>query len=221
MTGDRAKRRRDLAAIHIAKKDLGLSDESYRAVIRRVTTGRTESSASCGDEERRELLKEFERLGWRPKRQGKKRAGSRPRSADPRAAKARALWIALYHLGEVENPSEDALGAFVERQTGVEAFQWLDPAQFNQVIEALKSMCARAGFVVPDTRKDGGREAKIALLKALWAKLHDVGKARVKSVNALEKYLSTHCLTFRGAFIHMSDEHLDQGVEILGAWLRR
>lgn len=216
-----SKRKQQLAAVHIAKKELALTDPSYRDVIRRVTEGRVSSSADCTPAELDGLLAEFRRLGWKGKGGKRGRAGSRPQSGDPRAAKARALWIALYHLGEIENASEEALASFVQRQTSVAAMQWLGPEDYNKVIEALKAMCERAGFTVPQTKSDGGREAKVGLLKALWAKLHAAGKVQIADQSALTRYLSRRLLTYYGGFIHMSNEQLDEGIEILGKWLRR
>lgn len=60
-------RRRELAQIHIAKKDLGLSDDDYRMIIRRLTKEQHDSAAALTGFQRRLLLTEFRRLGWKSK----------------------------------------------------------------------------------------------------------------------------------------------------------
>lgn len=54
-----------LAKVHIAKKELGLDDGTYRDVLRRVT-GKT-SAADLSKEKLEAVLAEFVRLGWTPK----------------------------------------------------------------------------------------------------------------------------------------------------------
>ncbi len=51
---------------------------------------------------------------------------------------SRALWLALHDQGEVRDPSEEVLGKFVIKMTGVQALQWLRGDQASQVIENLK-----------------------------------------------------------------------------------
>jgi len=97
-------RRALLAKVHVAKKVLGLDDDTYRAVLLRVA-GET-SAAKCSDAQLVALVKEFEAKGFTAK--AKKPS---PRPADhPLALKARAMWISLHQLGR--NPPE-----FFERPT--------------------------------------------------------------------------------------------------------
>jgi phage gp16-like protein len=129
-----------LAKVHVAKKVLGLDDDTYRAVLLRVA-GET-SAANCSDAQLVALVKEFEAKGFTAK--AKKPS---PRPADhPLALKARAMWISLYQLGVVENPSEQALEAFACRQLGVAKLQWANQREGNKLIEALKAMAERAGW---------------------------------------------------------------------------
>jgi len=144
-----------LAKVHIAKKDLRLSDEHYRDVLERITGQR--SAAGLSDAQLIAVLKHFEGEGFKPKvitgaktatRSAPQRAmGSGRRRADhPVARKARALWISLHQLGVVENGSEAALEAFAKRQLGVDALQWADQSQAEPLIKGLKAMGERAGW---------------------------------------------------------------------------
>jgi len=63
---------------------------------------------------------------------------------DPQAQKIWRLWQELHGAGEVRDPSEKALNAFVKRQTKVESYKWLNRYQASSVIEALKKWQKRA-----------------------------------------------------------------------------
>lgn len=140
-----------LAKVHIAKKDLRLSDEHYRDVLERITGQR--SAAGLSDAQLIAVLKHFEGEGFKPKViTGAKDAtrsapkSGRRRADHPVARKARALWISLHQLGVVENGSEAALEAFAKRQLGVDALQWADQSQAEPLIKGLKAMAERAGW---------------------------------------------------------------------------
>lgn len=125
-----------LAKVHIAKKELALPEESYRAILERVT-GRT-SSKHCTAPQLEQLLKEFKRLGWTPKK-----AANAP-SSRPYVRKIYALWKEAGVVGAVDNASKEALRAFVKRQTGKDAPEFCSPAEANKVSEGLKAMVGRA-----------------------------------------------------------------------------
>ena len=136
------QRRTDLAKIHLAKKDLCMSDDDYAAVILRVSKGRTSSAGELGVHERGQVLEHFKRCGWKPK---PRNAGaySRPVAADSaEARKARALWLMLHELGQVRDPSERALGSYCKRVLKVDALQWTD-GQIWRLIESLKDWAMR------------------------------------------------------------------------------
>ncbi|MFN7400337.1 MAG: regulatory protein GemA [Sandaracinobacter sp.] len=158
-------RRAMLAKVHLARKELGLAEADYRAVLYRVT--RQDSAAALSDAELEAVIGEFKRLGWqqRPRAEfaangGKSKSvpssGSEPgrpagrsvgRPADhPAARKARSLWISLAQLGVVRDSRESALEAFARRQLGVDRLQWADQAQVYKLTEALKAMAERAGW---------------------------------------------------------------------------
>jgi hypothetical protein len=107
------ERRVLIAKIHVAKKEMRLLEDDYRQMLIEVT-GRA-SSADCTVPELRAMVEAMKAKGFQPKK------AVSPSAADhPFAAKARALWISLYHLGAIDNPSEQALEAFARRQLGCE-----------------------------------------------------------------------------------------------------
>lgn len=131
-----AQRKKDLSKIHLAKKNLAMTDDAYRALVRRVTGGATDSAGNATAPQRRAILAEFRRFGWKPKR-------PKPAGDNPQVDKIRALWGELKTLGALRNPTEKALNGYCKRMTGVDRVDWLDGAQASRVIEALKQWIKR------------------------------------------------------------------------------
>jgi hypothetical protein len=144
-------RQAHLAAIHMAQKALGLSTEDASALKLAVT-----GVASSGDmtaPQRRHYLAHLSGLqahaatarGQKPAYQPVRPALYRATddSLDERWHKARALWAELGRAGQVHTDTDAALMAYVKRQTHVEHWRFLNTAQINSVIEALKRWCLR------------------------------------------------------------------------------
>jgi phage gp16-like protein len=129
-------RRRELAAIHAAVKQLGLDDDTYRALLRQQCN--VDSAAGLDGPGRHRILDALRARGWQPPK-------SPPRSGPgaAQAAKIRALWGELERRGLVRDGSVKALRSFVRRMTGVEEGEWLDGPRANVVIEALKGWLHR------------------------------------------------------------------------------
>lgn len=146
-------RRALLAMVHIARKDLGLDEDTYRDVLERVT-GR----ASARDLDERDLSKvidAFKVKGWQPK------AGKRhvTKSDKPYVRKVYALWGELHRKGIVKGESRGALRAFVKRTTTATDPEWLTLDQAMTVIEALKQWRAR---VEREALKKAGDEPSLS-----------------------------------------------------------
>ena len=132
-------RQASLAKIHLAKKELCLDDDTYRALLERLF-GVT-SAKDLSDRQMGRLLGEFRRLGWKPKAANPKTAPLRL----PQLRKIRLLWYRLVEAGAVRSVEESSLLTFVKRQAGVERMEWLSVAQAGQIIEALKAWGKRVG----------------------------------------------------------------------------
>lgn len=124
-----------LAMVHIARKDLGWTEETYRDVMF-ATTGK-ESAKALTPHELNKFLDECKRRGWKPKR------ATRKTSAVPQVRKVWQLWKELCESGVAREPTRAALRSFVKRMTGVADPEWLSPEQAGVVIEALKAWKAR------------------------------------------------------------------------------
>lgn len=135
-------KRREIAMIHIAKQQLGMDDETYRAALWSVA--RVKSSSELDFAGRKKVLDHFKACGFKVRSTGKAKAQpSRPLAEYPEAKKIRALWLMLHELGAVKNPSEEALASYVKRMTRVDALQWITGAQAETVIESLKKWAMR------------------------------------------------------------------------------
>lgn len=136
-------RNAELAAIHTAKRQLGLDDATYRARVA-IVSGRfrrdpVDSAGMMTERERRALIDDLRSLGFR------RIAHERPAPPSaPQASKIRALWNDLVAAGAIDATDHvKALRAFCKRQTGVESPDWLQASQASTIIEALKSWLAR------------------------------------------------------------------------------
>lgn len=132
-------RRNLLAQAHIAKKQLGLDDGTWQALVLRVT-----GHESCKDATDRQLSALIEAL----KTQGFKTesgASGRPpfqKARKPQARLVYALWGALGEMGALKDPSKGALRTFCAHQLDLGAAtdpDLLTNAQLDPVIHALKA----------------------------------------------------------------------------------
>ena len=146
MAAQSTVRKKMIAKIHIAKKQLAMEDGSYRAFLKRITG--QESCSQLKEPELENVLQEFKKIGF--KKKPAKRAGARKLAVSEQASKIRALWLNLYHIGEVKDPSEDALAAFVKRSSGVEDLHWITTAQADKTIRALRGWLERKEFRFPN-----------------------------------------------------------------------
>jgi phage gp16-like protein len=139
-----------LKLIHMAKRDLAMSDEDYRAVVRRISGGRTDSSGQMTDPERRRLLHHFRvTCQWSPKQQHRRRyspaSSHKARHQKTQADKIRAIWISLGKAGVVRQPTEAALGKLCFRLTKKHSPDWLRHDEAVTVITALETWARREG----------------------------------------------------------------------------
>jgi phage gp16-like protein len=125
--------------VQIGRKQLGLADEDYRAILLRVT-GHTTSTA-CNVRELDALLREFARLGFKP-------APVRKFSPKAQVRMIHAIYADIQPLLAVGGP--EALRSFVRRQTksdahphGIDAPEFLDAEQATKVVEGLKAWRTR------------------------------------------------------------------------------
>lgn len=135
-----ADRNRQLGRIHQAKKQLNLDDDTYRALLQRVT-GKG-SSADMTTDESNQVLREFARLGFKEAdQQTRKRAyAGRPRNiADvPMLRKVEAL------LADAKRPWSYA-HATAKRMFGRDRVEFLRHDELHKLVMALQTDAKRHG----------------------------------------------------------------------------
>ena len=128
----------NLAKIHVAKKDLGMDDDSYRALLARVAGVR--SAKDLAPRQVAAVLSEFQRLGWQPK--PAKTAG---RKAPTPAVDRKALVGKIEaFLAEAKRPWSYA-DAMALRMFKVERVEWLDSGQLQRLVAAFVYDAKRHG----------------------------------------------------------------------------
>jgi len=144
-TANQDARQRLIRLIHVGKRELGLDDDVYRALLMGSVQKDSTSTMSVPELER--VLERMKRSGFkvrvksaRPPAQSRP---GRPLAQYPEARKVRALWLFLHQLGAVKNPSEEALAAYVKRIAKVDALQWTNGNQTEALIETLKKWAMR------------------------------------------------------------------------------
>ncbi|MBU7589230.1 MAG: regulatory protein GemA [Sphingopyxis terrae] len=150
--------------IHVAKRELGMDDDDYRAVLDRATRGAATSLRAMTDGQLQLVIGEMKKLGFVPSSP----TGTSRKVKGPFAPKLLALWLSGWNLGIVHSREDQALIHFVERQTGIAHVQWLrDPRDAAKAIDGLKLWIAReAGVEWPKSTGATGRELKVAVIAA-------------------------------------------------------
>lgn len=136
------QRARLIKLIHVARRELGMQEDDYRAMLANIPQleGAT-SSAKLPIPKLKVVLETLKAKGFKvvPKT-------AKPQcklADDPQSKLIRHLWLSLHTAGKVRDPSEQALAKYVARLTKVDQLQWLDGRQAAVVIESLKSWLER------------------------------------------------------------------------------
>lgn len=127
-----------LAKIHIAKSQLGLDDETYRAILARIAGVR--SAKDLSPRQIGAVIAEFVRLGWVPK-VAQKAFRTKPNPATDRrnlVSKIEAF------LAEANRPWE-YVDSMALRMFKVEKVEWCDPKQLRGLVAALAYDANRNG----------------------------------------------------------------------------
>ncbi|MCD7046654.1 regulatory protein GemA [Pseudomonas marginalis] len=131
-------RNTQLSKIHIAKKDLGLDDETYRALLDRISG--VQSAKDLKPLQIGAVLAELQRLGWKPKRASKagRKSPVTPVDRQKLMSKVGAF------LAEAKRTWAYADGMAL-RMFKVERVDWLDSEQLRKLVAALTYDAKRHG----------------------------------------------------------------------------
>ncbi|PHQ63551.1 MAG: hypothetical protein COC10_05635 [Sphingobium sp.] len=209
------QRRGLLAKVHLARKMLGLEDEDYRATLRRIT--RQPSAKKCTIAQLQDVVAEFERQGFtasvRPDAKPRK---TPPRADHPAARKARAMWLSLYNLGVIRNPSEKALEAFAARQLKCERMAWMRQSECFRLIEALKAMAERNGW------PQRGPHGETLRVEQLQEGLCEAILNRLKKVGAAQQDMTITSAVYNFGGLRYGRDPIDwsRAAVAMGEWMR-
>lgn len=146
-------RKRLMTLINIARSQLQLDNDSYRALLKGATG--KESLRAMGVHELETALETLKQKGFKPvsksSTKAKSQGANRRMSAVSGNSKIAlidrivAIWITMGHHLVISDPSEAALDTYVRRMTlkstalGVDSVRWLDEKQAVKVLESLKN----------------------------------------------------------------------------------
>lgn len=148
---------KSIAAIHVAKKQLGLDEDTYRSMLLQVVG--KDSLRDMSPAEHQRVITHMRSKGA-PSGRGK--------LTGPYAGKLQALWISGWHLGVVRNKSDEALLAFVKGRTGIDHTRFLRNAvDARKAVEALKGMLERDAGVDWSSHEDPARCVLAAQMRQL------------------------------------------------------
>ena len=137
------------AVIHVARSQLGMSDEDYRALLFRVASVR--SSVDLEKSGFEALMAEFERLGFR-KVKSRVQTGRREGMATPaQVGKIFALWKSYGGAGD-----DLHMRRWLEKYFHVSHVRFLDDRRASKAIVALEKIAA---WRAHKSQAAGGSEA--------------------------------------------------------------
>ena len=171
--------------LNIAKSQLHMADESYRALLAHHASGKT-SSTQLTALELQAVLDAMIKLGFK--------LAKKPFKADPKRlspassegpkdirAVIRAVWVFMAKAKFLKNGSETALNSWVQRMTaelnggiGIAEVQWLQDDMATKVLESLKRWCRREMFNA--LRADGHEihpQASYQQVLAKWKRIYE------------------------------------------------
>ncbi len=125
--------------IHIAKSQIGLSDEDYRAVLE--STAKKTSCSEMTLFELNEVLKAMKKLGFKVKK-----LETREEEIGWDASKAQMDYIKGMWERVARDKSDRALYKFIKRITGADHPRFMTAKDSQKVIIALRKMMADAGL---------------------------------------------------------------------------
>lgn len=147
MTSNPAEtRQRLIKLIHVARRELGLDEDTYRTMLR--TAGGADSTTLMDVRALKAVVEHAKRAGFKVRATSKAASTStarpdRRQDTSVEARKVRALWLFLHHLGAVRDPSERALATYVKRIAKVDDLHWAPGAAMFKLIETLKKWAMR------------------------------------------------------------------------------
>ena len=180
-----------ITKIHVAKSQTGIDEESYRAMLWRISNGKTSSSKGLTTGQAEKVLEEFQAKGWKPR--PSRKAKGKPHNFKQLPGEVEVIEA---QLAALKLPWSYA-DSIAKQMFGIPKVAWLvKPSQFKAVLAALhveqekrdllrqvENLCRECSIEHPDQvagleqlPKDWRRQRPI--LKALVDALHAAAAAR-------------------------------------------
>lgn len=175
-----------LSKIHIAKGQLGMDDDSYRAMLLRISNGKTNSSKGLTLAQAEKVLEEFKAKGWKPKPSSKSKG--KPKNFDQMPARITKIEALLADM-RLPWAYADALARQmfkVERIAWVKATKQLDALiaalhveqEKRQLLSNVEALCKELGIDAPE------RVAGLEQLPEGWQRQRPILQLLVDALNA-------------------------------------
>lgn len=136
MDRETPQRQKLIRLIHVARRELGLDEPTYRTMLR--TAGQADSTTAMSVPQLKAVVEHVKRFGFKVRAKADRR-----QDTSREARKVRALWLFLHHLGAVRDPSERALATYVKRIAKVDDLHWAHGDRMLALIETLKKWAMR------------------------------------------------------------------------------
>ena len=131
------RRNAELAKIHIAKKQLGIDDDTYRLMLQNIAG--VVSAADLNQDGRYAVLEYFKKVGFKQEIKG------RPKNMEQKTSRSAQLKKieALLTIGKKPWSYADALA---KRICKIDKIAWVEADQLYKIITALQKHAKRAGW---------------------------------------------------------------------------
>lgn len=131
-----------LALIHIAKKELRLTEEIYRDIL--YCMFQKESSSELTSDEGARLINHFKWLGWRPSPGhivAKKPAGAKPDPESSATVAQQGKIVAMWMTGkEIHQKNKGSLRHFLNNRFHVPDLPYIKAGQVTAILAAIRRM---------------------------------------------------------------------------------
>jgi hypothetical protein len=126
--------------IHVAKGQLGIADEDYRAMVKSISG--KDSSKDMTDHEALNLIAELEKLGFESTNQNHKNYKELNNRAPKYATDSQLRMIEAMWMSSpvVRVKTREALNAFIKRIAFVDRIEWLYKSKVEKVVKAIQEM---------------------------------------------------------------------------------
>lgn len=129
-------RDRAIKLIHVARRELAMDDDTYRAMLDLVAG--VKSAADLDAAGCQKVIDHMKAKGFKVKSKGAAVPGAKATEPDPQYRKIQALWGELERKGLVRVNTDAAIRVYIKRITGCDDYRFCNSKQVAVIIETLK-----------------------------------------------------------------------------------